>query len=247
LHIIPVLDLMDGQVVQGFRGERENYRPIQSVLTSATDPLHVAAALQAETKCRAFYIADLNAIQKQGDHHAIIRKLAGQLDADLWVDAGAKQSRGAQKVLETGASQVIIGSETLDHLAALHHIQELVRPERLLFSLDIAGGKVLSDTPDLTGQRPLAALRTLVAAGLSRFIILTLDRVGTGTGPDYRLLQGARQAFPHLFVVAGGGVRTPDDLQQLATTGVNGVLIASALHRGWITRQDLAPFSPAIQ
>ena len=52
MHIIPVLDLMNGQVVQAIRGERDTYQPIESVLTPETHPLSVARALQAETGCQ---------------------------------------------------------------------------------------------------------------------------------------------------------------------------------------------------
>lgn len=247
MFIIPVLDLLNQQVVQGFRGEREKYRPVQSVLTDAVDPLAVARALQFETQCRAFYIADLDAIQKQGDHRTAIQRLARELDADLWVDAGVTDVTAARDLLQAGAHKVIIGSETLPGLSSLHAIQEVISTHHLLFSLDIAGDQVLSEASALKGQAPLAVLELLIEHGLSQFIILTLDRVGTGGGPAWSLLNSIRQTFPTLFLVAGGGVRTPGDLDDLVSLGVDGVLVASALHRGWITKKDLAPFSPTIQ
>lgn len=240
--VVPVLDLMKGQVVRGVRGEREHYRPLQSVLTPATSPLAVAQALQAATDCRAFYIADLDAIQGQGNHLCEIRELAAKLAAKLWIDAAITDLDTALGLLEAGASRVIIGSETLPHLTALRAITNALSAEQLLFSLDIASGHVLSRAPALKGLDPLAALGLLVHEGWSQIIILTLDQVGTGSGPDWPLLTTARNAFPTLSIIAGGGVRTPDDLRALATLGVSGVLVASALHQGWITRKDLQLF-----
>lgn len=237
--IIPVLDLMQGQVVHGLSGEREHYRPLKSVLTQATAPLAVARALQAATDCRAFYIADLDAIQGLGSDLPEIRKLCAKLQAELWIDAGITGVDAACELLEAGASRVIVGSETLSHLTALRTIAHALPAERLLFSLDIAHGRVLSRAPALKGSDPLAALSRLIHEGWSQLIILTLDQVGTGGGPDWPLLNAARTAYPSLSIIAGGGVRTPDDLQGLAKLGVDGVLVASALHRGWITRKDL--------
>lgn len=238
MRIIPVLDLMQGQVVQGIRGERERYRPIQSVLTPKTDPLSVAQALEKETNCRQFYIADLDALRGQGHQGDIIRGLAAELGTDLWVDAGINDATGALKILTAGA-KVIACSEAIPNLAALGTIKKALPQEDVLFSIDIAKGRVLSRCASLRGLDPLEALELLAQQGWSRFILLTLDRVGTGGGPDWRLLEAASHRFGHLSLIAGGGVRKPDDIRPMAGLGLNGVLVSTALHRGWITGRDL--------
>ncbi|MHA1146579.1 MAG: HisA/HisF-related TIM barrel protein [Candidatus Helarchaeota archaeon] len=43
-------------------------------------------------------------------------------------------------------------------------------------------------------------------------------------------------------VITGGGVRTIDDILQVENYGVSGVLIATALHYGRITKNDLQHF-----
>ena len=43
--LIPVIDLLDGQVVRGVRGERARYRPIESALCRGSEPLAVSRAL----------------------------------------------------------------------------------------------------------------------------------------------------------------------------------------------------------
>ena len=237
--IIPVIDLMHGQVVQAVRGERERYRPLSSVLTSATHPLAVAQALQAETGGRAFYVADLDAIQNQGHHYTVVRTLAAALDAELWVDAGVTDLPTAQRVLATGARRVIVGSETLPNLEMLRALQVQLPEQRRLFSLDLVAGQVLSRAPTLKGQTPLDVLDLLAQEGWSQVIVLTLDRVGTGSSLDWTLLRTIRQTYPTLKIIAGGGIQTIDDVQRLEALGVDDVLVASALHRGWITREDL--------
>jgi phosphoribosylformimino-5-aminoimidazole carboxamide ribotide isomerase len=51
------------------------------------------------------------------------------------------------------------------------------------------------------------------------------------------------QQYPQLAIYAGGGLRNLDDLQNLADAGCEAALVSSALHDGWITRQDMAQFS----
>lgn len=239
MDIIPVLDLMNGRVVHGIQGDREHYRPVESVLTPSSEPLAVATALQRETECRAFYIADLDAIQGVGHHDGVVRSLTDDLGVGLWVDAGIADSVSATRVIGAGAARTIVGSETLPSLEALREIADALLPEQLLLSLDVGADGVLSRSPALRGLTAQAALDVLSGEGLTQLILLTLDRVGTGGGPDWTALAAARAAFPHLSLIAGGGVRTPEHLRRLADIGVAGVLVATSLHRGWITGADL--------
>jgi phosphoribosylformimino-5-aminoimidazole carboxamide ribotide isomerase len=141
--------------------------------------------------------------------------------------------------LAAGAERVIVGSETLPDLGALRALQDQLPAQRRLFSLDLAGGQVLSRAPALKGRVPMDVLDLLVREGWSQVIVLTLDRVGTGSGLDWALLRAIRRAYPTLKLIAGGGVQSLDEVRRLEALGVDGVLVASALHRGWITRAGL--------
>jgi phosphoribosylformimino-5-aminoimidazole carboxamide ribotide isomerase len=244
MRMIPVLDLKQGLVVQGIRGERDRYRPVQSVLTPSSQPLDVARALQRETHCATFYIADLDAIQRTGSHRDVIRQLADDLTAELWIDAGIADPATVRRWLDAGADRAVIGSETLPSLDRLDAMCQVHPVERLVFSLDVKGGRLLA-AGKLADWKPLQVLAYLAQRGWSDIILLTLDRVGTGTGPDCALLAAAHQRAPGLALTVGGGVRTPDHLRQLATAGAAGVLLASALHHGWIRGPDLAEFTNA--
>jgi len=239
MRIIPVLDLMGGQVVQGIRGDRARYQPLRSSLTPSSAPLPVARALQAETNCDTFYIADLDAIERTADQRSTILALAEGLPANLWLDAGVSDVGVVQRWLDGGVDRVVVGSETLDSVASLQAIGTSYSNEQLVFSLDVQQGQVLSRCAELRAAPPLSVLDRLAAAGWSQVIVLTLDRVGTGGGPDWRLLENARRAFPGLSLIAGGGVRSIEELHRLSRMGMSGVLLASALHRGWINRHDL--------
>src|SRR4051812_13677392 len=93
LPVIPVLDLLRGQVVRGVRGERSAYRPIVSRLADGSAPLDVARGLLAAAPPAAgreavLYVADLDAIQGGAPQLATLRELlAAHPQVCLWLDA----------------------------------------------------------------------------------------------------------------------------------------------------------------
>ena len=243
MRIIPVIDLMKGEVVQAVRGDRANYRPVQSVLATDARPVSVARALQDATACDEFYIADLDAVTGGQPQWKAVREVACAVKAKLAVDAGIADAARAVEAIEAGAERAIVCSETLLDLDAPRAIRSALPAERLLFSVDVAKGRVLSRCPALHDADPLAVLDLMAREGWTQFIILTLDRVGAGAGPDWSLVGEATSRFPELSLIAGGGVKSLLDLQQLASMNVSGVLIATSLHRGWITTKDLQALS----
>ena len=87
MEIIPVLDLLDGHVVRGIGGRRDEYRPIESDLIDSSHALDIAGAFRDRFGLTRLYVADLNAIQHQTPDLATIH---GLVDAgfELMVDAG---------------------------------------------------------------------------------------------------------------------------------------------------------------
>jgi len=239
IPVIPVIDLLGGVAVQAVRGERAQYRPVESLLCPGCAPVAIAGALRSQTNSRALYVADLDAILSGRGNRETLLALAREPDCDLWVDAGVSDPDGALRVLEAGAGQVVVGTECLTRLNDLESIAKALASEKILVSLDVRHGVVLSKAPGLAGEPPLAGLTRLAGLGFDRFILLTLDGVGTGGGADWKFLEPARRQFPGATLIAGGGVRSPDELRRAAALGLDGVLAATALHRGWITARDL--------
>lgn len=236
---------MGGQVVQGLRGERQHYHTVRSGFVAGSDPAAIARALCRECESKAVYVADLDALEGRDDQRGVIRQLRADLGVELWVDAGVSDSEAASRLLEAGAARVIIGTETLTDIGALRAIRKTLPSAQMLVSVDVGDAGVLSRCPTLSGQPPLTAIELLANEGVTEVILLALRHVGTGAGPDLETLRAVRVAFPDLRLIAGGGVRTAEDLRALAEAGADGVLLATALHRGWITASDILAVRPA--
>jgi phosphoribosylformimino-5-aminoimidazole carboxamide ribotide isomerase len=240
MRIIPVLDLKGGQVVHGIGGRREEYRPIVSQLTTSCLPADVALAFRDRLGLTELYLADLDAIAGAAPAGAVYADLHS-LGCRLWVDAGVRDGAYARVVAAEGIEKVVVGLETVDGPASLEAICNDLGGERVIFSLDLKGGRPLVDVSAWGPPDNFALAARAVAAGVRGVIVLDLARVGTAGGVGTEdLCQRLAAAFPDIEVVAGGGVRDVTDLQRLRQCGVRAVLVASALHDGKLGPEHLA-------
>jgi phosphoribosylformimino-5-aminoimidazole carboxamide ribotide isomerase len=231
VQIVPVIDLMGGHVVHARRGDRSNYRPLQSVLTPSSEPLAVVQALLELAPFTAVYAADLDAILHRGSHSGVVRQIAQRYaPLKVWLDAGFATPRDVVPWRDAQCIVPVIGSESLaaaEDLAAL-----LALSPQALLSLDTRDDVPLGP-PGLFAQP---------ASWPERVIVMTLDKVGAASGPAFARLRATAALAPGRQIIAAGGVRQVSDLDSLAAMGVHSVLIASAIHDGTLDRATLRRF-----
>ncbi len=267
MRIVPVIDLLGGQAVHARRGDRANYRPVQSALVAGSDPVDVARALLAaaqtaqqglgagtasdlhthtqypahradqDAEGERLYVADLDALQGRGVQQAAMATLlAGLPGVQLWLDAGfgdpdaadalvASLGDAGQRLRPVYASEALGSREALARCTRQAGDTNQPRPGAIL-SLDRRGEEQLDPAgcwhaPELWPDD---------------LIVMTLERVGAGSGPALdTLAKVAAQArsrghTPRLW--GAGGVRDLADLRQARQAGASGWLIATALHDG---------------
>jgi phosphoribosylformimino-5-aminoimidazole carboxamide ribotide isomerase len=252
MQIIPVLDLAGGMAVHAQAGDRSRYAPLESGLVPGRvgDPAALLRAFHATLGIHECYVADLDAIQGGAVQRTLIRELAefhtGFAGA-LLVDAGTHLPEGALELLSCGASEVVIGLETLHAFADLAAIVSVVGSSRVVFSLDLRlGNPILHQAmQDAQGPGPDAIhlAEQATSTGVATLLLLDLGRVGTGCGVDLGLLQSLRTRLPGIRLLAGGGVLTRRDLERMRDAGCDGALVASAIHNGRLSAADLAAVS----
>jgi phosphoribosylformimino-5-aminoimidazole carboxamide ribotide isomerase len=234
-RIIPVLDVMNGSAVRAVGGLRKKYQPILCPFTSSRKVYDVASALLRLAKANELYVADLDAIMGKPGVSRAVQTTVEMWPVTTWLDAGV----GRTDVLDYPKLphvRPVVGFETCRVPEVL--LEPLLEPLRrpVAFSIDLKGGRLLGDWRawGLEGDRDVMTLaRRAVEMGVRTLIVLDLARVGTGTGAGTEpLLRAIRNAFPDVDLIAGGGVRTWDDVNRLGEAGASGVLVASALHDG---------------
>jgi len=238
-RLIPVIDVMGGVVVRAIAGRREGYRPVVSNLTRATDPFSVAAALLQTTGGSELYVADLDAIMGRGQLSPTINQLLAESAGPVWLDAGFGPRHDILDLPASPHLRPVVGFETCRTPDFLRDFTFSPGPQVLGFSIDLRGGELIGNWSQwgvADRQDAIGVARVAVSLAVRTLIVLDLARVGTGTGCGTEpLLRAIRDEFPHIELIAGGGVQTWADIDRLGEAGADAVLIASALHDGTIT------------
>ena len=224
--VIPVIDLRNGQAVRAVAGQRDQYQPLSTHLSPSSEPVDVISAYRSLHSFSTFYIADLDAIENTGDNRASVKQLMAMFpDAVFWLDAGFSSYDSIRYWPDSEQLRVVIGSESQTEFSTFQALLQQSQSYNPILSLDFKQNQFLGPQTILNAP----------AIWPADVILMKLDRVGANQGPDDELPSASDKSF-----FAAGGVRNQADLRQLSERGYSGVLVASALHDGQLTAEELA-------
>ena len=241
MRIIGVIDVRDGRAVHARGGRRAGYAAVATVggVNVAGDAAVLARVYVESLGVRELYVADLDAIARGSGavNDEVLRGVAAT-GVPVMVDAGVSTALDARRVLDAGATRVVVGLETLSGFDALDGICSAVGGERVAFSIDLRDGALIASPNVLRVAGRVAGVAARAAlAGVGSVIVLDLARVGSRAGIDLDVMRAVRASVPGVALFAGGGVRDDADLVALADVGCDGALVATALQRGLLTVQ----------
>jgi len=237
MRIYAVFDLKGGLVVRAVAGQRDRYPPVRSSLAASARPSDVARGVVEHYGIRDAYVADLDALAGQPPNWRSLEMIAAS-GMHLLLDAGVRSASQAQALLDRIAwHEALIGlvvplecARTAEDWPGL---VDLLGDQLAVLSLDLHAGRPLIGTAELADRSPLQIAQLAWQAGFRRLIALDLQAVGVGRGPStLELCRELRAAHRWHELISGGGVRDVRDAQMLVEAGCDGVLVATALHRG---------------
>ena len=241
MRVVGVIDLKGGRAVHASGGRRESYVPVATAAgwTIDGDPVKLARLYLDAFGLKEIYVADLDAIGAAAPPGDVTGQLS-PLGLHVFLDAGVKTSADAARAGAAGAQTIVVGLETLESFDVLGAICRDQARRPIAFSLDLRDGVPMTPMKTIASESPEEISRRAVAAGVRTIIVLDVARVGRQTGPDFAMLRRIRTAVPAASVLAGGGIRNVNDLRQLAALGCDGALVATALHTGDLSPDDVA-------
>ena len=137
MQAIPVIDLMHGQVVHARLGDRSSYRLLESPFSPTSDGVDVVRGLLGMFSFPALYVADLDAIQGNGNNCQTLRRIRAEFPSlRMWVDNGLANASALHAFIGADLGTLVIGSESQrDSKLIAQHRDSM----RIVLSLDFRG------------------------------------------------------------------------------------------------------------
>ena len=226
-----MIDLLNGAVVHAKKGERQHYQPIQSKLTASSEPIQVVEALLSVYPFAQLYIADLNAIQKSDVHYPTNYKQIEEIQQafpqlKLWLDVGISQPSDIL-IWQGLDARMVIGSENIADMATYNLLKTSIHSP--ILSLDFMPN----------GYQGAPSLLNQTEYWPQEVIVMSLADVGAGSGPNITRLNSIKNKAAETHIIAAGGIRDKTDLNNLKQMGIEGALVATALHQKQLTHADV--------
>lgn len=233
MQLIPAIDLMNGKIVRLTHGDPKTAK----VYDQFGGPVETAKKWQKEGATK-LHIIDLDAALGMGNNLSVIAEIAENVDLPIQVGGGIRNIAAVTKVLKLGVSQVILGALAFSDPKAVTQIQQEFGAKSVIVALDNRDGKVMVEgwkTATALGMKE--ALEKFAALGVKAFLVTSITKDGTLSGPDLDTLREACQ-YPDVEVIAAGGIGGLNDLAALKRVGVEGAVIGKALYEGRFTLKE---------
>jgi phosphoribosylformimino-5-aminoimidazole carboxamide ribotide isomerase len=234
MQLIPAIDLMSGKIVRLTCGEAKTAKFYESQFGT---PLE-AAKLWRDEGAAKLHIIDLDAAFGLGNNHSVIAEVAKNVKLPIQVGGGIRSYEAAEKLFQTGITQVILGALAFSDSAAIGKIQKKFGMDSVIVALDNKDGHIMVEGwKTATSMTVDEALEKYTSLGVQHYLITSIAQDGMLSGPDLHTLSGATQ-FPNVKIFAAGGIGRIGDLVALKEIEVEGAVIGKALYEGKFTLKE---------
>lgn len=220
--VIPAIDLMDGKVVRLVKGDPNN-KTIYS-----DNPVEVAERWASEG-ADMLHIVDLDAaLQTGGNNRKMIYKIAASIQIPVQAAGGIRSVEIINEMLRS-VNKIVLGTIAFQEPGLIEKMIKK-KKERIVLAVDHRDGTVVingwKEKTNLSIQNAIYDFRAL---GISEFLLTSVEKDGTLSGPDFSSLRDAL-AFPGIKIIASGGVSGLEDILRARTAGCSSIILGKALY-----------------
>jgi phosphoribosylformimino-5-aminoimidazole carboxamide ribotide isomerase len=228
VEVIPAVDLLGTRAVRLEQGDYDRAKQYG-------EPLELARRFAASGAVR-LHVVDLDGARAGRIRpHVVEGLVAAAAPVPVQASGGVRSVADAEAFVHAGADRVVVGT------AAWTLLDELVASlgERLVVAIDVRDGTVQTRGWTESSLDLDEAVARCVSARVPRLLCTAIDRDGTLTGPDTKLVRHVVETSA-LPVLAAGGIRSDADVDALEEAGAEGAIVGRALLEGKLSLRPRA-------
>lgn len=229
--IMPAVDIRNGKCVQLVQGKPGSEQVV------IDNPEKVALSWQ-EQGAKTVHIIDLDGTIDGKTSLPTIKKIVKELSVPVQLGGGIRSLEYAKELLDLDIDRVIIGTMGIKHPEVIHELSEEYGSDRIMISLDSKDNQVvIKGWQEKIDKTPTEISNDFKEHGAGSILFTNVDVEGLlggfYTDPVVKLKESV-----DLPIVYSGGISNIEDVKKLNKTGVEGIVIGSALYKNKIDLQE---------
>lgn len=234
IELIPAIDIIGGKCVRLTRGEYDSKKVYNE------DPVAQAKTFE-RLGFKRLHVVDLDGAKAS---HIVNDKVLSEItkSTKLIVDfgGGIKAEEDIEKAFNAGARMVTVGSIAVKEPQLFINWLGKYGAEKVILGADVRNGYIsINGWKEDSKEELLPFLDKYVKAGVKNVLCTEISKDGTLAGPAISLYKEIMAAYPHLHLIASGGVSCNEDILQLDKAGIPAVVFGKAWYEGRIDIERL--------
>ena len=232
MKVIPAIDIMCGNVVRLVKGNPANK------IVYSNNAIEIAMKWKA-AGADMLHVVDLDATLRTGKNNIeIITKLIKEVNIPVEVAGGIRSIDAVNEMFSRNAAKVVLGTMAYKEPSSIRWLARK-KADKIIISIDQYNGKVMIDGwKESSGSGIDDALKLFLAMGIKEFLLTSIDKDGTLTGPDTTTLAHAC-SFPGARIIASGGISSLEDIIRVRSAGCTSVILGKALYDGKVSMEKV--------
>jgi len=241
IKIVPSIAIMGGKVVRTIRSD------IDQVQIYDNNPLDLALEFE-NNGIKHLHLVDLDGAKaRQIVNYNILEMLSNYTNLQIDYTGGITRDDDIRTAFECGASHVTAATVAVHEREKFYSWMITYGGEKVVLAADSLDGVVRTKGwKKNTGIDLMELLEFYCERGIRYVKTTEIGRNGTLEGPNFDLYTNIKEKFPELSILASGGIRSVEDIDQLETIGVNGVIIGKSFYDGNIKLKDLQKYTSSV-
>jgi phosphoribosylformimino-5-aminoimidazole carboxamide ribotide isomerase len=223
MEIWPAIDIRGGKVVQLVGGD-----PNETAVVETRTPQEQARYFR-DRGARRLHVVDLDGALGGVRQWPHVSRIRGE-GLPVQFGGGVRSMLDVQKLLDLGVDRVIVGTQGVRNPDWLREVATLW-PHRVVLAVDARGRDVVvAGWTERTGKDVAELVASLDDARLAGFLYTNVDKEGRLDGVDEDAIRAVRTAAARTPLIISGGITDVQDLERLATFGVDAVVLGMSVY-----------------
>ena len=231
MYLLPAIDILDGRAVRLARGD-------YAAVTVYHDDPATQAQLFEEDGATWLHVVDLDGAKSGNpDNIEVVRRILARTKLKVEVGGGVRSLEVADRLLDAGATRVILGTALVRDPDFAQAAMEKFGPDALVAGIDAkAGEAAVAGWTEGSGIAAVDLASRMAAQGFEHIVYTDIARDGMQTGVDNDAYEAVARAFGNPVIVSGG-ISSAADIAALGpiADAVEGVIAGRAIYEGTLS------------